>query len=206
MKYTTKKVLTASEILGFPPSKPFNIKRLKRLAYSSVKNKRAFYNYNKGDFGMKITETYILSYAGFASAGVAAYAFFANGNTNIAFAAAGASLLCFYGAFRASMAELEAKNRQDDFDSVWSENARLWDRTNDLEDMIHNCVKKRDFDDYCRDSRSDADAVYRYIDASNEENFRNLQEDVDGISRRVDAVEYSVASTCEAACSGKRCK
>jgi len=207
MKYTTTKVnLSASEVLGFPPSKPFNIKRLKRLAYCSIKNKSAFYNYNKGDFGMKITETYILSYSGFASAGVAAYAFFTNGNTNIAFAAAGASLLCFYGAFRNSMAELEAKNRQEDFDSVWSENNRLWDRTNELEDMIHNCVKKRDFEDLSRDNRSDIDAVYRHIDATNEENMRTLQAEVDGIHRRVDAVEDSVVTTCEAVCSSKRSK
>lgn len=207
MKYTTTRVnLSASEVLGFPPSKPFNIKRLKRLAYCSIKNKRAFYNYNKGDFGMKITETYILSYAGFASAGVAAYAFFANGNTNIAFAAAGASLLCFYGAFRASMAELEAKNRQEDFDSVWSENNRLWDRTNELEDMIQNCVKKRDFDDNIRDNGHDFDAVYRHIQATNDDNMRTLQAEMDGIQRRVDAVEDSFASACETACSGKRSK
>ena len=63
-----KSNLSASEILGFSPSKPFNIKKLKRVTYRQMKNHKkvfSFYNSYKGDFGMNIKNAYILSYFGF---------------------------------------------------------------------------------------------------------------------------------------------
>lgn len=203
-----KSNLSASDLLGFPPSKPFNIKELKRLTYRSMKNHNKVYSfhnsYNEGDFGMSLKNTYILSYFGFAATGVAGYAWFANQNTNIAFAAAGAALLCFYGAFRSAQSELDAKRHEDDIDSIWRENGRLWDRTNELEDSIGQRVSTSEYDKSVEGTRLDFDAVYRHIDSTNEFNVRELQEQINELHRRVDAMEES--SICEAACSGKRGK
>ena len=203
-----KSNLSASEILGFPPSKPFNIKKLKRVTYRQMKNHKkvfSFYNsYNKGNFRMNIKNTYILSYFGFAATGVAGYAYIANQNTNIAFTAAGAALLCFYGAFRSAQSELDEKNQEENMNSVWRETGRISDRLDELEDSISQRVSVSDFDKSVEGIRHDFDAVYRHIDTSNEHNIRELQEEINGIHRRVDAMGES--AVCEAACVGKRGK
>ena len=199
--------LSASEILGFPPSKPFNIKKLKRVTYRQMKNHKkvfSFYNSYKGDFRMNIKNAYILSYFGFAATGVAGYAYIANQNTNIAITAAGAALLGFYAAFRSAQSELDEKNQEENMNSVWRETGRISDRLDELEDSISQRVSVSDFDKSVEGIRHDFDAVYRHIDTSNEHNIRELQEEINGIYRRVDAMEES--AVCEAACVGKRGK
>lgn len=150
----------------------------------------------------------VLNFAGFAAAGVAAYAAF-DGKWKITAIAAGTGLLCLYGAVQILKDHLNEKKKEEDFDTIWRENDHIHERINSLENRVDQCVKTSKFDitvdEIHRNHGSDLDAVYRHIDSTNDENMRTLQGEVDGIHRRIDAVDDSIAS-CETACSGKRGK
>jgi len=198
-----KTIVPFNKILNLAP--PIGIVRAKKKFY---RNKYRFYRKSltlNGGSIMNLNNSNILSYCGFAAAGVAAYSYFANGNTNFAFAAGGAALLCAYGAFAAAKSELADKEHSDEIDGIWRENSRLWEQISEIEERLASRATKAELDDASRDLRSDFDAAYRYIDDCNESTNRHINTEVEELHRKVDAVEIS--SACESACTyGKRGK
>lgn len=141
----------------------------------------------------------VLNFAGFAAAGVAAYAAF-DGKWKITAIAAGAGLLCLYGAVQTLKDHLNEKKKEEDFDTIWRENDHVHERINKLEDRLDKCVSvttietvvgdiNRKIETQIVDTQHDFDAVYRHISDESRE-----------IHSRID----EVSSDCVTACSSKR--
>ena len=191
-----KTIVPIKNILNFAP--PYLYPGAKKRFFRRYRVYRKPLTLNGGSI-MDLNNSNILSYCGFAAAGVAAYSYFANGNTNFAFAAGGAALLCAYGAFASAKNELAEKNRSDEIEVIWRENGRLWEHLNEVDGRIANRATKAELDEVSRDLRSDLDAVYRYIDDLNEGTNRHIDTEVEELHRQVDAA--AVSSACESACT-----
>lgn len=123
----------------------------------------------------------VLNFAGFAAAGVAAYAAF-DGKWKITAIAAGAGLLCLYASVQTLKDRLNQKKKEEDFDTIWRENDHVHERINNLEQDINRKIENN-----LEDIHRDFDAVYRHI-----------SEEMREVHCRMDSVES------ETACSSKR--
>lgn len=143
----------------------------------------------------------VLNFAGFAAAGVAAYAAF-DGEWKITAIAAGAGLLCLYGAVQTLKDRLNQKKKEEEFETVWRENDAIYDRISKLEDRLDTTADKSvtvsTFDgaiqDIHRKIEDNRDEVYRDFDAV----YRHISDEMREVHCRMDSVES------ETACSGKR--
>jgi hypothetical protein len=158
-----------------------------------------YYPFKGGQMMNDLKSENVLNFVGFAATGIAAYAAF-DDKFKIAGVAAGAGILCFYGAIKALNERLRKAEAREERSEVWRETDNIHVRISELEDKIANCVSKNTFDDVVKDihhkidstrddNGRDMDAVYRYI-----------SDETSQIHTRID----NCSSECMTACSGKR--
>lgn len=180
-------------------TKIYNLKGVKLIRYNPYIHK--INRFNKGEFIMRnIGTDTILNFAGFAAAGVAAYAAF-DSKWKITAIAAGAGLLCLYGSVQLLKDKLAENKAEEERDQMWRENDNIHERINKVESRIDTCVAARDHSDDLRgiydsieeikrDNRADVDAIYRYIDVK-----------ADEINRTIEGIDCAYTGT---ACGSKR--
>ena len=174
--------------------------RLARNQYTmSLKTLKGVKTMRDSNFGVDT----VLNFAGFAAAGVAAYSAF-DGKWKITAIAAGAGLLCLYGAVQILKDRLNEKKKEEDFDTIWRENDHVHERINKLEDrldtVMNNGVSTNTFDGAIQDLHqkidNNSDNTSRDFDAV----YRHIGDEMREVNYRIDSVDIGTA------CSGKRSK
>lgn len=140
----------------------------------------------------------VLNFAGFAAAGVAAYSAF-DGEWKITAIAAGAGLLCLYGAVQNLKDRLNDKKKQEDFDTIWRENDLVHERINKLEERLDGCVTQNTFDGCIKDVYSKISETERDNGLNFDAVYRHITDEVSDINTRIENCD-----SVETACYSKR--